>query len=140
MRYTNNQTGTKHRSGHGIGMKAYGTLIELAKRLQNAGILSHPPMVEVAELIWMTLHGIVSLQITCVGLKLAPAENLVKLATQTLAGQQGLLREKAISGPARAVVRRTSQRRGALPLPLSVEASALSEQDWRQPIGDPEVE
>jgi len=70
-----------------VGMRAYGALLDVAKRLQTAGILSDSPTVQVAELIWMTLHGIVSLHITCVGLKLASPEKLARLATKTLAAQ-----------------------------------------------------
>ena len=69
------------------GRRAYEALTRLTKRLQDAGVLRQAPLVEATELIWMTLHGIVSLQITCVGLQLAPPENLVRLATSTLVGQ-----------------------------------------------------
>ncbi len=68
------------------GVRAYQLLLDLAARLQKNGFLKHAATVEVAELIWMTLHGIVSLRIACVGMQLAPPENLVRLATEMLAG------------------------------------------------------
>lgn len=91
----------RNQSEPNVGMRAYGTLLDLAKRLQSAGILTRPPMVEVAELIWMTLHGIVSLQITCVGMKLASPERLARLATRTLAGQVETKIKSDVSAPSR---------------------------------------
>ena len=66
------------------GIKAYRLLIDLATRLQKAGVMQHAATVEFAELIGMTLHGIVSLQIACIGLQLAPPEKLARLATEML--------------------------------------------------------
>ncbi len=66
------------------GVKAYGLFVDMAMRLQKAGVMKDAATVEFAELIGMTLHGIVSLQITCVGLQLSPPEKLVRLATETL--------------------------------------------------------
>lgn len=83
------------------GTRAYGLLVDLACRLQGEGYGTKMSAVELAELIWMALHGIVSLQITCVGLQLSPAERLVTLATGALL--EGL---ESGSAEAAAVVRR----------------------------------
>ena len=70
------------------GMRAHGVLLSLAKRLQSDGVMKHATMVELGELIWMTLHGMVSLQITCVGLRLSPPEKLVRLSTEILTSSE----------------------------------------------------
>jgi len=67
------------------GTKAYQALLDLAIRLQSEGFGKEAPTVEIAELIWMTLHGIVSLHLTCVGLQLTSPKKLVRRATETLA-------------------------------------------------------
>ena len=77
------------------GIKAYRLLIDLATRLQKAGVMKDAATVEFAELIGMALHGIVSLQITCIGLQLASPEKLARLATEMLSAAPGLVPEKA---------------------------------------------
>jgi AcrR family transcriptional regulator len=67
------------------GMRAWAVLLDIAARIQREGFMKHAANAELAELIWMTLHGIVSLHITCVRMQLSPPEKLVKLATRTLA-------------------------------------------------------
>ncbi len=67
------------------GARAYAFLCDLATRLQGDESIEGLATVELAELIWMTLHGIVSLRITCVALRLSAPDKLVRLATETLA-------------------------------------------------------
>ena len=68
------------------GRRTYALLIELAARLQAKAVMRQATKVELAELIWTTLHGIVSLQITCVEMQLTPPEKLVSLALTLLTG------------------------------------------------------
>ncbi len=48
------------------GIKAWAVLLDIAARVQREGFMRHASGAELAELIWMMLHGIVSLHITCV--------------------------------------------------------------------------
>jgi AcrR family transcriptional regulator len=64
------------------GIRAYGALLDLATRLQRDGVMKDASRVELAELVWMTMHGIVSLHISCVEMKLSAPERLVRLATE----------------------------------------------------------
>ena len=66
------------------GLRAYRILVDLAARLQQQGSIGHGEAAAFADLIWMTLHGIVSLHLVCVGVQLAPPERLAALATEML--------------------------------------------------------
>ena len=73
-------------SEESAGSRAYALLVELAARLQNEGVMHEATKSELAELIWTTLHGIVSLQITCVEIHLTAPERLVSLMVASLTG------------------------------------------------------
>lgn len=66
--------------------RAYGALLTVAQQLKDAGVApADLDLTTIAELIWATLHGIVSLRITCAAFQVTAPETLATLATQTIA-------------------------------------------------------
>jgi AcrR family transcriptional regulator len=78
-----------NQSKDSAGVRAYGVLLDVARRLQSDGVMKNVPLIELAELIWTALHGIVSLRIGCSRMKLTPPERLARLATETIASVTG---------------------------------------------------
>ncbi len=71
--------------GDSAAARAYGQLFGLAQQLRDAapgGDATEPAVL--ADMIWATLHGIVSLHIACAAFQSASPENLARYATEML--------------------------------------------------------
>ena len=96
------------RSPDSAAARAYGVLLELAQQLKDAGIASkETELAPIAETIWCTLHGIVSLRITCAASQSSSPEALVRFATETLARGLNCMPAKAPKKSARPRGRRS---------------------------------
>jgi AcrR family transcriptional regulator len=75
--------------------QAYQVLVDLAEQLKREGFDGGDAgSIAVADTVWSALHGIVSLKVWCDGFPMTPAEELVRLTTQTLL--QGLRTSAAV--------------------------------------------
>jgi AcrR family transcriptional regulator len=75
--------------------QAYQVLVDLAERLKREGFDGGDAgSIAVADTVWSALHGIVSLKVWCDGFPMTPAEELIRLTTQTLL--QGLRTSTAV--------------------------------------------
>jgi len=82
-------------AGDDPGQRAYRALIEPLEELRRAGrLLPGADVQALADTLWATVHGIVSLKLTCPGFPLTPVDPLVDTALRMLLG--GLV------GPAKA--------------------------------------
>lgn len=66
----------------GAAAKAWGVLVGAAGELLKRGRVKGKTPEAVAQLLWATLHGIVSLHLACTGFRGAPPEALARLATE----------------------------------------------------------
>jgi AcrR family transcriptional regulator len=75
------------------GNKAYQILLNIAEDLRRSGYYrGKAASNEVADMIWTTWHGIISLKLTCTYFPMTPVETLVALMTKTLVEGLGVKR------------------------------------------------
>jgi len=75
-------------ASNGAGMQAFQLLVHIFDDLKaNHGLVMDADSTQFAQLLWTSLHGIVSLKLTCSSFLATSAEELVKIMTHTfLAG------------------------------------------------------
>jgi AcrR family transcriptional regulator len=72
-------------SEDGAGPRAFGVLAKVFEDLKAAGRLAEDAVpVQLAEVLWAGVHGIVSLRLTCTGFKGSPPEELARVLVATL--------------------------------------------------------